>query len=163
MAAARPSVMPSIQKPKRLEINEAEAAIVKRVFGIYIREGLSHEKIAERLRVEGIRTRHGRKRWYAVHAQRMLNYEGYVGRAFYNKNAAREDWIPIYCPPIITEDEWKAAHSRAKRNRRESQRPRDVATPFLLSGLLKCQPRGGSMFGSTKPVAGMAHERMAGR
>ena len=44
----------------------------------------------------------------------------------------------------------RAAQARAKRNKRESQRPRDDENPYLLSGIIRCEPCGKAIVGYTQ-------------
>jgi site-specific DNA recombinase len=146
---------------KRLVVKDTEAAAVRRIYRMYVDEGLSHEKIARRLNDEGVPTKTTRvaarshdgikKGWMGSQIGKMLIDPLYKGKTYYNrtrKSGGRhpvEEWIPVEAPSIVTVDEWEAARLRAKRNRRESQRPQDKRSEFLLSGLIRCQPCGQSM------------------
>lgn len=60
------------------------------------------------------------------------------------------EWLEIRCPEIVDLALWRAAHRQLAKRLRDSQRPRDHTTEFLLSGLLKCVPCGGGMSGHSK-------------
>jgi site-specific DNA recombinase len=70
-----------------LVADDAEAAVVRRVFRMYGQEGLPHVKIAERLNAEGVPTKtarhgvNGSGTWYPVHISRILNNPIYKGEA----------------------------------------------------------------------------------
>ena len=152
---------------KRLVINEAEAGVVRRIFRMFIQEGLSQRAIADRLNAEGVptktkqtRSRDGiKKGWIKPHIERILKLPIYRGEAYYGKTVKagngnkvrqpKEEWIPIDCPRIVSEGEWKAGRTRARRNQRDSQRPRDKVSTFILSRLIRCQPCGYPMYGYT--------------
>ncbi len=153
---------------QRLVVNEAEAAVVRRIFGWYIRNGLSQRAIVDRLNAEGVPTKTARVRspdgvkkgWFRGHVERILRNPMYKGEAYYGKTVVqgngqtrkkqrrpREEWVPIDCPAIVTEEEWEAAQAKAKRNKRESQRPKDRVSNFILGGLIRCRPCGRPMYG----------------
>ncbi len=45
------------KETKRLVVNDAEASVVRRIFRLYVDEGLSHQKIAQRLNDEAVPTK----------------------------------------------------------------------------------------------------------
>ena len=151
-----------------LIINEPEAAIVRYVYSLYINEGLSHEKIAARLNAEGVPTKTGkvahnsldghRRGWTRTHINRLLTNPQYRGEFQWNRRGAngdrkpKEAWVSVPVPAIVSDDEFKAAQQRARANKRESQRPRDKASLYLLSGLIRCQACGGAMITTTQRV-----------
>ncbi len=69
----------AVRGSKRLEVNEEEAKIVRRIFQLRRRGGLNPNEIARRLNGEGLRTRGGAK-WSRVQVWRILSrprfYEG---------------------------------------------------------------------------------------
>ena len=153
----------------QLVVNETEAAVVRRIYRTYIDEGLSHDRIAERLNAEGVptkttrvRSEDGKKKgWMRTHITRMLTNSLYKGTTHYGKTRLvggqkrtrqpqpSKEWIEIAVPAIVAEEQWLAVQRRARRNKRESQRPRDKANAFLLSGLMRCQECGRSMAATT--------------
>ena len=68
----------------RLEIDEAEAAVVRRIYDLYVREGLKMHAVSRRLDAEGIRPRHA-ECWPTATVAVILRNEAYVGRAAYLK------------------------------------------------------------------------------
>ena len=68
----------------RVEIHEAEAAVVRRIFDLYVREGLKMHEIPQQLDAQGIRPRHARC-WPISTVAVVLRNEAYVGRAAYLK------------------------------------------------------------------------------
>ncbi|MCH8052217.1 MAG: recombinase family protein, partial [Chloroflexi bacterium] len=142
--------------------------VVRRIFRMYYKDGLSQRKIADSLNAEGVATKadHAsptsvdgtKKGWWRGQVSRILTNRVYVGEAYYNKTEANPDagkrkgvlyrkrrpkdepnaWIPIDCPTIVSEEEFIAAAERAKRNARWGKLPADRKTEYLLSGLLRC-------------------------
>jgi len=141
-------------RPARLEIFEPEAAVVRRIFDDYVAGGHSTREIARRLADDGIPTPKGRRGvWGTSTIGRLLSNEAYVGRVYFNRTEAvpdprpgrktkqvprpREDWIPIACPEIISEDTFDAARRVSRDNSQWSPR-RTEPGQWLLRGLVKC-------------------------
>jgi hypothetical protein len=88
---------------------------------------------------------------------RLLGNEAYIGRVYFNRTETiadprparrtrqvprpREDWIPISCPRIITDEQFEAASRVAYDNAKWSPR-RAEPGEWLLKGLVKCGPCG---------------------
>ena len=147
----------------RLEIDEAEATVVRRIYDLYVREGLKMHGVSRRLDAEGIRPRHA-ERWPTATVAVILRNEAYVGRAAYLKTVGtgkparrnrtgrrkagavrrltgravrpREEWIELPVPAIVEETVFARAQRRRAENRRFS--PRKTADPTLLQGLCVC-------------------------
>jgi site-specific DNA recombinase len=106
----------------RWEIDEDEAAVVRRIFRLCL-EGMPTRAIARLLTRERVPSKHdrhpalsGRKaagvgEWHANTIHGLLRYEGYIGRIYYNKQKAagktrrtdrpRDEWVPVDVPAII--------------------------------------------------------------
>src|SRR5271166_1478186 len=106
------------------EVYEPEAAVVRRIFtdraaGITVRE------ICRRLNADAIPSPTGKPTWGHSTLCRLLRNEAYVGRVYYNRTESvpdrrpthrnrqvpreRDDWIPIDCPRIISDELFQAA------------------------------------------------------
>ncbi|RMF03735.1 MAG: recombinase family protein, partial [Alphaproteobacteria bacterium] len=148
------------------EIDEQEAAIVRRIFNEYAR-GIAPRKIAERLNREGVPSPRGGL-WNAstINGSRqrrngILNNELYVGRITYNRQRFIKDpdtgkrvsrlnpeheWVVKDAPElrIIDQETWdavqaiKAHYASHHGNKRQTKKR-------LLSGLVKCGACGGAM------------------
>ena len=139
----------------RLVIDEEQAEVVRQIF-TWAADGVSLRGITSRLNSLGIpsqRTSH----WGRSAVARLLKYEGYVGKAHYNKgqrvlppnpDPARKDkktrrrmreraeWIPIQIPQIVPEELFDAVRERLEHNLVAFRgRP---AREYLLTGLLWC-------------------------
>jgi Recombinase/Recombinase zinc beta ribbon domain len=135
-----------------LEIYEPEAAVVRRIFagraaGITVRE------ICRRLNADRVPSPTGKATWGTSTLCRLLGNEAYVGRVYFNRAETiadprparrtrqvprpREDWIPISCPRIITDEQFEAASRVAYDNAKWSPR-RAEPGEWLLKGLVKC-------------------------
>lgn len=156
---------------KRLEIDEAEAAIVRLIFEWCSEEGLSCVAIAERLNGLGIPTRYTKleaarrergKRsptrtagiWRAGRIRNMLRNPAYAGQWEWGKRSTKRrpaDRIAGACPPIVSV-ETLAIAGRALANNRWA--PGTPATrQYLLRGKIRCGDCGLMYLGTVSRVA----------
>ena len=154
----------------RLEIHEAEAAVVRRIFDLYVRDGLKMHEIPRQLDARGIRPRHA-ERWPTSTVAVVLRNEAYVGKAAYLKTVGtgkparrnrtgrlkagrvrrltgrtarpREQWIELPVPVIVEPAVFERAQRRRAENRRFSGRK--TIEPTLLQGLCVCAECGYTM------------------
>lgn len=68
----------------KLVINETEAAVIRRIFDLYL-QGIGMQTIANILNNEGVRRQYGRKKWHHTTANYVLNNERYKGDALLQK------------------------------------------------------------------------------
>jgi site-specific DNA recombinase len=133
------------QQTHRWVINEQEAAWVRQIFSWYI-EGLSPNRIAQRLNSEGVPTKLGsRLGWGEKTVSDLVSQECYVGRCYRNKGhhtrqRPPERWIPSSVPAIITEEVWEAARHRRARNKLLS--PRNTRRAYITQHVLECEECG---------------------
>ena len=134
------------------EVYEPEAAVVRRIFadravGITVRE------ICRRLNADGIPSPTGKPTWGHSTLCRLLRNEAYIGRVYYNRTESvpdrrptrrnrqvprnRDEWIPIDCPRIISDELFQAAGRVATDNTKWSPR-RAEPGQWLLKGIVKC-------------------------
>ncbi len=138
--------------PAHLQIYEPEAAVVRRIFtertaGTTIRE------ICRQLNADAVPSPTGKPTWGHSTIGRLLRNEAYLGRVYYNRTEMiahagpgrrtrqaprpREDWIPIDCPAIVTDEQFQTAGRVAYDNSQWSPRRAEPGA-FLLKGLVKC-------------------------
>jgi DNA invertase Pin-like site-specific DNA recombinase len=119
------------------EVYETEAAVVRRIFtdraaGITVRE------ICRRLNADAIPSPTGKPTWGHSTLSRLLRNEAYIGRVYYNRTESvpdrrptrrtrqvprdRDEWIPIDCPRIISDELFQAAGRVATDNTKWSPR-----------------------------------------
>ncbi len=142
-------------QPAHLVINEAHAAVVRRIFADYTTAGLSLRKIRDALNTQGVPTINGARAWETGTIGRILRREAYVGRAQVNRTKmiadrgptarprqvarAKDEWITIPCPPIIDEATFAAAARTCAHNTNFSTRRLDPNEEgWLLRGLVFC-------------------------
>jgi len=155
-------------------IHDEEAAIVRRIFTLYVTDDLSQRRIAARLTQEGVPApgagtfAHATKLpvqvWHQASIRRLLANEVYLGRQHYGKTQRlldrdnpdkkrqavtdRKRWIQVAVPAIIAQDVFDAAQERRKQNTRESPRNRKQGH-LLINGRLKCGQCGSVMTGES--------------
>jgi site-specific DNA recombinase len=144
----------SADGPPRLEIYEAEAVVVRRIFDDYVAGGHSTREITRRLNADGVATPTGKRAvWGTSTVGRLLRNEAYVGRVYYNRTECvpdsrpgrpkrqvprpREDWIAIPVAAIVTDDIFEAAGNVSRDNSKWSPRNTDDEA-WLLRALVRC-------------------------
>jgi site-specific DNA recombinase len=134
------------------EVYEPEAAVVRRIFTDRA-AGITMREICRRLNADAIPSPTGKPTWGHSTICRLLRNEAYIGRVYYNRTESvpdrrpsrrnrqvprdRDDWIPIDCPRIITDELFQAAARVATDNTKWSPR-RAEPGQWLLKGLVKC-------------------------
>ena len=117
----------------RPEIVEEQAQVVRRIFQMYLKEGMGTELIARRLTEEGVPPARSTKRWHHTHVSRILSNEAYKGVWNYGRRLTRstedgikifyqprESWIEVAVPPLVDEEAWGRAQRQKKERRSKS-------------------------------------------
>ncbi|UCH87511.1 MAG: recombinase family protein [Dehalococcoidia bacterium] len=115
---------------RRLEILPEEAAVVRYIFRLYLRDGLGIRLIARRLNEEGVRT-HRDGLWSMVTVRDILRNRSYLGT--YSRFGVR---VPASHPALISSDDFRRVQERLS-SRRQEKAKRQTSL-FLLSGLAYC-------------------------
>ena len=123
-----------------LEVDPVAAPVVREIFDSVLR-GNGLKEICRNLNERGV-TNHGR-RWQKSSLQYLLTNEAYTGTAVWGRRT-KEGKTP---DPVRVEGAWDALVSREMFDRVQQalasrapdvQRPAQVGSRFLLSGLLRC-------------------------
>ncbi|WP_052406369.1 recombinase family protein [Clostridium culturomicium] len=132
-----------------LEVNEDEAVIVRKMFDMYVNEGMNTVDIAVYLNTVGVpcfnNSRKSGKRntgvaslWSTGSIQRMLSNSTYMGIHEYGKRSnKRKETIKREVPPIVPIEVWEKAVQSRKENMKMANRNSPNRT-FLLRTLIKC-------------------------
>ena len=135
---------------KRLEIDEGEAACVRRIFQLCL-DSHGLKAIANCLNREGLAYRGGR-RFSSGLVHRVLTHQAMRGEIVFNRLQARDkvmknerEWVRIAVPPLIDPATFDAVQNRLASRRPTVQAPRTVAGPTLLTGVVTCALCGGGM------------------
>ncbi len=141
-------------RKKRLEVDESEAAVVRRMFDLY-ENGLNgvemgSKQIAAHFNERGVLLRGAKWARNRVHA--MLCDTAYKGEYRFNKVSNRtreakppEEWILVSVPPIVSAETFDAVAARRHARSPAVSPARTVNSPTLLTGLLKCGVCGAGM------------------
>ena len=126
--------------------------MVRRIFADRA-AGITVREICRRLNADAIPSPTGKPTWGHSTLCRLLRNEAYVGRVYYNRTESvpdrrptrrtrqvprdRDEWIPIDCPRIVSDELFQAAGRVATDNTKWSPR-RAEPGQWLLKGLVKC-------------------------
>lgn len=146
----------------RFEIDDEEAALVRRIFDLYL-QGMNLRAIATQFICEGIPTHSARRHqtegkvglWSTSALSLILRNETYIGCLHWNKRKhtgttciwrKKEEWITLKVPAILREDIFRAVQERIARNKALNKRRRKYEYLFL-AGRLRCGRCSGPMTG----------------
>jgi site-specific DNA recombinase len=125
---------------------EEQATVVRRIFALYVDDGLSIREIARRLSDEAVPNWSGKTTWNKSSVARILKNPIYGGCGYYNKKKRtrqnglarrdRSEWIAYEMTPIVDEARYQAAQQRLAHNKARVRR--GPARFYLLSGLISC-------------------------
>jgi site-specific DNA recombinase len=142
------------RKKKKLEINEAEAGIVRMVHELYLHghhgRVMGCKEIAKHLTEKGLLMRG--KPWGIHKVHKLLSDTLYMGDYYFNvidsknrKKRPPEEWVKTTIPAIIDAATFEQVRAKLDSRSPDKTPPRRLASPTLLTGLLKCGVCGGSM------------------
>ena len=120
--------------------------MVRRIFDMVL-QGKSILDVVKTLNAEGITTTNG-KRWLKTTIHTMLANEAYTGAVVWGikaKDKAEPVRVEDAFPAIITNQEFQKAKKMLGARAPKSVHPRRAFSPYLLSGLLKCETCGKAM------------------
>ena len=146
----------------KLVINKQQAKVIRTIFVMFTKQGLSVHSIATHLNQSHYAPPRGRM-WTKSSLWRMLHNEAYVGTLVYNRENVhkrngrhkynpKEQWVVVKNAhgPIIPMELWEMVQARTKqafaggRFLSKGNRPR---SDYLLSGLIKCEECGSNFHG----------------
>ena len=135
-------------KDGKLEINEEEAEVVRRIFSLYLK-GYGAQAITAILNKDGIPRRNGQTKWYSKSLMYILTNERYMGDALLQKKYRTETlphrtmrndgkkvqyYVENSNPPIISREMFEAAQALLKsKGSFDRQRKR-----FPLTSIMVC-------------------------
>ena len=139
-------VQDGAKKRPRLELNPPHDAVARRIFDMAL-QGHSVLDIVKTLNAEGIPNSNG-KRWLKTTIHAMLTNEAYTGTLVWGKDA-RDGAPPVRVedafPAIVTRQEFDRIDRMLQSRAPSVSHPRRAVSPYLLSGLLKCETCGKAM------------------
>ena len=133
----------------RPELVEEQAEVIRRIFHMYVHEGMGSRSIAVWLTDEGIPTQTGKPMWRQSYVHHVLGNATYTGTWVYGKSRhistedgmkvydqPKETWIEIRIPRLVDDENWERAQKLKKQRSRRAKRNTKVL--YLLQHLLKC-------------------------
>ncbi|MFH2064491.1 MAG: recombinase family protein [Pseudomonadota bacterium] len=138
---------------KMLEINEAEAAIYRRIVDMYLKKSMSYRDIALTLRSEGIGSKDAffsttmigkllkREAYYGNLVMNQWTYVDGVkgaGKHQSNKMKPASEHIRFECPPLITKQTWDDIQAKLSGNKIRTKRTTGKNGPYWLRNTLVC-------------------------
>ena len=133
----------------RPEVIEEQAEVVRRIFHMYVHEGMRAYSIAVRLTDEEVPTQTGKLTWLQSRVHHILGNATYTGSWVYGKyrhvstedgmkvyDQPRDTWIEIPVPQVIDDKTWERAQKLKKQ--RSIKAKRNTKVLYLLQHLLKC-------------------------
>ena len=133
----------------RPEVVEEQAEVIRRIFRMYVDEGMRAYSIAVRLTDEGVPTQTGKLMWLQSRVHHILGNATYAGTWVYGKyrhvatedgmkvyDQPRDTWIEIPVPQVIDDKTWERAQKLKKQ--RSTKAKRNTKVLYLLQHLLKC-------------------------
>ena len=134
------------KKRPRLELDPPADTVVRRVFDMALR-GKSILNITKTLNSEGIPTTNGKK-WLKTTVHTMLDNEAYTGAVVWGTNA-KDGQPPVRVedahPAIVSKREFRRVKRLLASRAPKKVNPRRASSPYLLSGILKCETCGKAM------------------
>ena len=134
------------KKRPTLELNPPADAVVRRIFDMAL-QGKSILDVTKTLNAEGIPTTNGKK-WLKTTIHTMLDNEAYTGAVVWGikaKDGAPPVRVEDAHPAIITKGEFQRVKKLLGSRAPKRMNPRRASSPYLLSGLLRCQTCGKAM------------------
>ena len=134
------------KKRPTLELNPPADAVVRRIFDMVL-QGKSILDVTKTLNAEGIPTTNGKK-WLKTTIHTMLANEAYTGAVVWGikaKDKAEPVRVENAFPAIVSKREFQRARKLLGSRAPKKVNPRRASSPYLLSGLLKCETCGKAM------------------
>ena len=134
------------KKRPKLELNPPADAVVRRIFDMAL-EGKSILDITKALNAEGVASPRGKK-WLKTTIHTVLDNEAHTGTVVWGTNA-KDGASPVRVedahPAIVSKREFQRVRRLLKSRAPKKVNPRRISSPYLLSGLLKCETCGKAM------------------
>ena len=142
----RVHVQDGAAKRPKLELNPPADAVVRRVFDMVL-QGKSILDVTKTLNAEGIPTTNGKK-WLKTTIHTMLSHEAYTGTLVWGANA-KDGAPPVRVedahPAIVSKRDFQKARRLLGSRAPKKVNPRRASSPYLLSGIAKCETCGKAM------------------
>ena len=136
-------VQDGAKKRPRQELNQPHDAVVRRIYDLTL-EGRTSLVILKTFNAEGIPSPSG-KQWRKTTVHKLLTNEAYTGTLVWGQKA-RDGQEPVRVedafPAIVSQQEFQRVRKLLEARAPKVTHPRRAASPYLLSGLAKCETCG---------------------
>lgn len=153
-----------------MEVDEAQAAVVREIFSMLSEEHMACRAICRRLTERGTPAPKGGRIWHPSVLQRIVTNTAHIGQFVFGKSRAAEpvrevkplsernrrkssrqalppdQWVTIPCDPIVDADTFRRAQAQLAANAQFSPR-HNTRNQYLLRGLMRCGKCGGAYVG----------------
>ena len=154
----RIKVMVNGNEKAKLDIDPAEAPLVRRIFEM-AGKGYGAKEIVKTLNDEGLKTRAGFA-WGKTVIYYMLTNETYTGTMIFNRFKQSEEVrkknendkiirVPDAHPALVDKELFTKIQAELKQRAPAIMHPREVASDYLLSGMVYCGKCGTKLVGSS--------------
>ena len=142
------------RKKKRIEIDEAEAAVVRLIYDLYLHgdqcKTVGIKEIVKHLTGKGLSLRGSA--WSIQTVHRILSASAYIGEHYFNVRDSKTgqirpeaEWIMFKSAPIIDRATFEQVRKMREARAPGKIPPRVTSSPTLLTGLLKCGECGSNL------------------
>ena len=140
---SRVHVQDGPKKRPTLELDPPADAVVKRIFDMAL-QGKSSLDITKALNAEGVASPRG-KRWLKSTIHTILSNEAYTGTVVWGakaKDGAPPVRVEKAFPALVSKRKFRQVAALLRSRAPKSVHPRRAASPYLLSGLVRCETCG---------------------
>ncbi len=142
-------VQDGAKKRPRLELDPPADKVVGRIFQLVLK-GKTINDVTKTLNAEGVPTTRGKK-WSKTTIVKILNNEAYTGTLVWGsalKDGAPPVRVEKAFPAIVSKRRFLQARKLLESRAPSRMHPRRAASPYLFSGLMKCETCGTAMTAS---------------
>ena len=142
---SRVMVQDGPKKRPTLELDPPADAVVKRIFDMAL-QGKSSLDITKALNAEGVASPRG-KRWLKSTIHTILSNEAYTGTVIWGakaKDGAPPVRVEKAFPALVSKRKFRQVAGLLRSRAPKSVHPRRASSPYLLSGLVRCETCGKS-------------------
>ena len=148
-----------VDEQRQPQVNEEQAAVIRRIFQLSTEENLGHRRIARIFNRQAVPTpAAGKRGWTEGTVSAILaNPLYWTGKWYYGRTKAalsqrhgkivrhlipqpKSEWIAIEFPAIVSEEVWKEARRRIER--RSHFAPRNTKIYYMLQRMVTCEECG---------------------
>ncbi len=145
--------------PAGVHRDDTQAVVVEDIFAAYLEEGATLYSVGKRLEQRGTLTPRGRPYWSGCSVRAILRDPTYTGFAYGNRYRcvpakermspllpvgsgqshvlkARDEWVPIPVPTIVTQEVYQLVQDKLAQNQQRAAR--NTRQEYLLQGHVSC-------------------------